>query len=143
MSGAPGPVGTLDVALAHATRLLASEPALAAEQAREILNAVPGHPGATLILGSAQRATGNSVDAIATIEALARAHPEWAAAHYELSLALASAGRGEAAVAALRRALQIKPDLADAWRLLGDHLSAMGDTPGAEAAYAAHVKASV
>jgi tetratricopeptide (TPR) repeat protein len=143
VSGAPGPVGTLDVALAHATRLLGSEPALAAEQAREILNAVPGHPGATLILGSAQRAAGNSVEAIATIEALVRAHPEWAAAHYELSLALASAGRGEAAVAALRRALQIKPDLADAWRRLGDHLSAMGDRPGAEAAYAAHVKASI
>jgi tetratricopeptide (TPR) repeat protein len=143
MSGAPEPVGTLDVALAHATRLLASEPRLAAEQAREILKTVPGHPGAMLILGSAQRAAGNSDDAIATIEALTRAHPDWAAAHYELSLALASAGRGEAAVAALRRALQIKPDLADGWRRLGDHLSAMGDTAGADAAYAAHVKASV
>lgn len=142
MSGAPEPVGTLDVALAHAARLLGSQPALAAEQASEILKAVPGHPGATLILASARRAAGSTAEAIATIEALMRAHPEWAAAHYELSLALASAGRGEAAVAALRRALQLKPDLADAWRRLGDHLSAMGDTAGAEAAYAAHVKAS-
>jgi len=142
MSGATEPVGTLDVALAHAARLLGSEPALAAEQAREILRAVPGHPGASLILGSAQRVVGDSAEAISTIEPLSRAHPEWAAAHYELSLALAAVGRGESAVAALRHALQLKPDLADGWRRLGDHLSAMGDTPGAEAAYAAHVKAS-
>jgi tetratricopeptide (TPR) repeat protein len=142
MSGAPEPVGTLDVALAHATRLLGTDPALAAEQAREILRAVPGHPGASLILGSAQRSAGDSTGAIATLEPLSRAHPEWAAAHYELSLALAAAGRGEPAVASLRRSLQLKPDLADAWRRLGDHLSAMGDAPGAEAAYAAHVKAS-
>jgi tetratricopeptide (TPR) repeat protein len=142
MSGAPEPVGTLEVAIAHAARLLGTDPALAAEQAREILNAVPGHPGATLILGSAQRAAGDGATAIATIEALTHAHPDWAAAHYEHALALAALGRGEAAVVALRRALRIKPDLADAWRRLGDHLSAIGDTPGAEAAYAAHVKAS-
>jgi tetratricopeptide (TPR) repeat protein len=142
MSGAPEPVGTLDVALAHATRLLGTQPTLAAEQAREILKAVPGNPGATLILGSAQRAAGDSAQAVATIEPLTRAHPEWAAAQYELSLALAAEGRGEAAVGALRRALRLKPDLADGWRRLGDHLSAMGDASGAEAAYAAHVRAS-
>jgi hypothetical protein len=53
MSGAPGPVGTLEVALDHATRLLEEDPALAAEQAKAILEAVPGHPTATLILAGA------------------------------------------------------------------------------------------
>jgi len=38
--------------------------------------------------------------------------------------------------------LRVAPDLADGWRLLGDHLSAMGDTSGAAAAYASHIKAS-
>jgi transposase len=35
--------------MAHATRLLDIDPALAAEQAREILNAVPNHPPALLL----------------------------------------------------------------------------------------------
>ena len=41
MSGAQEPVGTLEVALAHAKALLDSDPALAAEQASEILKVVP------------------------------------------------------------------------------------------------------
>ncbi len=108
MSGTSEPVGTLDVALAHTTRLLESNPALAVEQAGEILKVVPGHPGATLLLG----------------------------------LALAATGQGEAAVSALKRALQLNPDLPDAWRVLGDHLSAMGDSAGADAAYARHIRSS-
>ncbi len=50
--------------------------------------------------------------------------------------------RGEAAVPALRRAVQLQPDMGDAWRALGDHLTAMGDTAGADAAYAQHIRAS-
>ena len=49
------PVGTLDVALNHAARLLEKDPRLAVEQAGEILKAVPGHPHARLILGAARR----------------------------------------------------------------------------------------
>jgi tetratricopeptide (TPR) repeat protein len=142
MSGASDPVGTLDVALAHAARLLATQPALAAEQAEEILKVMPGHPAAALILGSARRATGDAAAALVTLEALSRAQPKSASVQYELALTLAALGRGEAAVAALRRALQLKPDLADAWRRLGDHLSAMGDSAGADAAYANHVRAA-
>ena len=43
MSGgaAAEPVGSVDAALAHAVRLLEREPALAAEQAAEILKAAP------------------------------------------------------------------------------------------------------
>ncbi|HEV7137778.1 MAG TPA: sulfotransferase [Steroidobacteraceae bacterium] len=64
------PVGTLDVALAHASRLLAVKPGLAAEQACEILKVVPRQPQATLILGLA-RAAGGDVDG--SIDALTRA----------------------------------------------------------------------
>jgi len=115
MSGADEPVGSLEVALEHASKLLAVDPSLAIEQAEEVLKAVPGHPQAKSIL---------------------------ATACYEHGRALGAAGQGEAAVASLRRALQVAPDLADGWRLLGDHLSAMGDTSGAAAAYASHIKAS-
>jgi tetratricopeptide (TPR) repeat protein len=108
MSGASEPVGTLEVALSHASRLLQSHPTLAAEQAAEILKVVPNHPVALLLLGQA----------------------------------LGASGQGDAAVDALRRAVQVRPDLGDAWLALGDHLTAIGDTQGADEAYARHIKCS-
>jgi len=64
------PVGTLDVALTHASRLLAVRPAAAAEQAGEILKVVPRQPQAMLILGLARAAIG---DIDGSIDALTRA----------------------------------------------------------------------
>ncbi|MGB6308220.1 MAG: hypothetical protein WBF89_10525, partial [Steroidobacteraceae bacterium] len=60
MNSASEPVGTVDVALAHAARLLDRDAALAAEQASEILKKVPGHPHARLILGAARRIAGQT-----------------------------------------------------------------------------------
>lgn len=54
--------GTVDAALAHAQRLLASMPSLAARQAHEILKAAPGHPAALLVLAVAEEA-GSTDDA--------------------------------------------------------------------------------
>src|SRR6266480_578055 len=141
-SGAAEAVGSVDVALAHAGRLLERDPALAAEQASEILKAAPGHPGATLILGIARRAGGDPAVALAVLEPLAMSQPCWAAAHYELGLTLGALGRGEEAVTALRRSVQINPDLPDAWRALADHLMAVGDDAGAETARARFLKTS-
>ena len=98
MSVAHEPTGTLEVALAHATKLLASDPALAARQAAEIRKVVPGHPPATLILAQAARARGDLPAALATLERLAATRPDWAAAHYELGLARSASGRGKAAI---------------------------------------------
>ncbi len=142
MSGAHEPVGTIEVALGHAGRLLESEPALAEEQAREILLAVPDHPLATLFLGIARRRLGDSGAALEILQALARAQPGWAPAHYELGVTLGLLRRGDEAVQSLRYAVRLKPDIGDAWRLLGDHLTAMGDREGADAAYANHIKVS-
>jgi tetratricopeptide (TPR) repeat protein len=139
---AVGPTGSLETALAHAARLLAKSPALAAEQAQEILKAVPDHPGAALMLGTARRMAGDATGAIAVLEPLSKARPEWAAPHYELGLALAAAGQGDAAVSALRCAVRLNPELGEAWRALGDHLAAIGDAPGADDAYAHHIKCS-
>ena len=126
----------------HAGRLLDRDPALAAEQATEILKVVPGHPGAVLILGIARRAGGDAATALGLLRPLAQAQPRWAAAHYELGLTLGSLGHGDEAVAALRRCVQLNPELPDAWRALADHLDASGDRVRAEQARARFLKAS-
>jgi tetratricopeptide (TPR) repeat protein len=142
MSGAREAVGTLDAALAHAERLLASDPRLAAEQAREILAVVPGHPAALLLLGTAWRNAGEAAAALEVLGPLAAAHSGWAIVHYELGLVLGMLQRGDEAVAALQRAVELAPDLADGWRALADHLTAIGDAESADAAYARHLKFS-
>jgi tetratricopeptide (TPR) repeat protein len=142
LSAGAEPVGTIEVALNHAARLLGRDPKLAADQAGEILKAVPGHPLATLLLGVAHRLGGRTENALAILEPLAHAQSNWATAQYEYALALSAASRSEAAVASLRRAVALQPDMADAWRALGDQLMNTGDAAGADAAYAQHIKAS-
>src|ERR1700722_4857070 len=142
LNSASEPVGTLDVALGHAARLLERDAALAAEQAGEILKAVPGHPHARLILGAAQRITGHPDLAVEILEPLCREQPRSAPAQLELGMALGETGRAGEALASLRRALQLKPDFADAWRLLADHLDAAGDAGGADQARARYLKAA-
>jgi predicted Zn-dependent protease len=141
-SGAAQPVGSLDVALAHALDLLEQHPSLALEQATEILKSVPEHPIATLVVGMARRRLRDIPAALAILEPLSRAQPHAGAVHYEYGLALGDAGQGEAAVSSLRRAVELSPALPGAWRTLADHLTAMGDTAGADAAYARHIKAA-
>jgi tetratricopeptide (TPR) repeat protein len=136
------PTGTLAVALSHAARLLEVRPDLAAEQASEILKSTPEHPLATLLLGAARRRNGDPIAALQVLEPLRAAHPQWALAHYELALTQGEQGMIGEAISALRRALQLKPEMADAWRALGDHLSISGDAAGADAAYAQNIKAS-
>jgi len=140
VSGKSEPVGTLEVALAHAARLLETNPALAIEQAREILTAVPGHPQARLVLGAAYRRTGRTPAALEVLEPLAQEQARAAAVHLELGVARGEAGRAHEAVAALTRATQLKPDSPDGWRLLADHLDAIGDAGGADRARARHIK---
>jgi len=142
MGEASEPVGSVEVALAHATRLLESNPVLAAEQAGEILKAVPAHPLAMLLLGVARRTGGDATGAAEALNPLVAMHPKWALAHYELALALGALERNAHAIAALQRAVTLKPDMADAWRALGDELTIAGDAAGADSAYAQNIRAS-
>jgi predicted Zn-dependent protease len=142
MNSAADPTGTIEVALAHAGRLMANNPAMALEQATEILKAAPNHPVATLLLGVAQRATGDNGAALRTLKALTDAQHRWAMAHYELGRSLGEAQQTDAAIIALRRAVELKPDMPEAWRALGDMLAIAGDATGADAAYARNIQAS-
>ena len=142
MNSAAEPTGTIDKALSHAKRLLESNPALAAEQAGEILKVVPDHPVAMLLMAVAQRMTGDVVAALTVLQRLVVLQSNWAAAHYELGVALGDAGQHEAALVALRRSVELKPDLPDAWREIADQLTLLGDKEGADSAYARHIKAS-
>ena len=52
MNAPAEPTGTVEQALAHAARMLESQPQVTAEQAAEVLKVIPGHPVATLLLAS-------------------------------------------------------------------------------------------
>ncbi len=133
----------LAAALAHADRLLGAQPALAARQAEEILRAVPLHPQALLILGSAKRRLGDVAAARAILENLARVEPVSALTAQEHGLTLAALGEDKAALAELRRAVALRPLLTGAWRAIGDLLTLAGDTEGADAAYAHHIRTAI
>jgi tetratricopeptide (TPR) repeat protein len=141
-TAAQEPSGPLQVALQHTTRLLASNPALAIEQAGEILKTVPHHPLATLLLGIAHRSVGDVGAALRALEPLSATHPRWAPAFYELGLTYLERESAEPALKALRRAVYLDPNIPDAWRIIGDQLTAQGDGQGADSAYAQHLRAS-
>ena len=139
---AQGQVGTLDVALSHASRLLEAKPALAREQADEILKIYPGHQAATLLKAAALRACGEPAAAVQWLAPLAEANPNWPGIHHELGLDLGADGQNERAIVALRRAVQLRPDLADAWRALADQYDVTGDAAAADQARARFIKAA-
>ncbi|HEX5378219.1 MAG TPA: sulfotransferase [Phenylobacterium sp.] len=130
------PTGTIEAALAHASRMLRARPDLAEQQARAILEAVPGHPAAVLMLAQARRLQGDATGALAALEPLALTQPRWAPAHLELGLARGAAGDSAGAARALMRAVDLKPDLAEAWGALADQRRLLGDAAGADAARA-------
>jgi tetratricopeptide (TPR) repeat protein len=137
------PTGSLADALGHAMRLLPRDPALAREQALAILEAVPRHPGATLILAAALRRTGDSAGALTVIAPLSRALAQAPDVQLEHGLVLLDLGRTQEAAAALRRATSLDPDLGEAWRGLSVALTVLGDMAGAQAASDRQVRASV
>jgi tetratricopeptide (TPR) repeat protein len=131
------PVGTLEVALAHASRLLATKPQAAAEQAYEILKVVPRQPQAMLILGLARSAAG---DIDGSIDALTRAvslRPDLSDAW--LALADQLRARGDAAAADRAYAHYIKAATHDP-RLMGAAAALCENRiPEAEALLRAHL----
>ena len=64
-----------------------------------------------------------------------------AANFYEVGLTLSARDDHLEAIVAFRRAVLLKPDWPDVWRVLADELRLGGDPSGADAAYAQHIKA--
>jgi tetratricopeptide (TPR) repeat protein len=133
MSDTPSPGATLEEELAQVERLIATDAALAAKQAAQILSLAPEHPDATLLLGIARRFTGDAAGSIDALKPLTRSQPDWAAAHYQFGRACGAAGRGDEAIAALRRAVELEPAMTGAWCSLADELRAAGDEAEADA----------
>jgi tetratricopeptide (TPR) repeat protein len=137
------PTGTVADALAHGRRLLADAPLQARAQAQAILEAVPDHPEAQWLLGAALRRSGDLTAARAVLERLAAEQPRSAATHYELGLTLSAEGEGKRSAAALLRAVELSPNMTEAWRALGDQMTLAGETQAADNAYAQHIRTSV
>ena len=142
-SGGSEPSGSLSTALDHAVRLLETRPALAERQALEILLVVPNNAEALLILGIATRLTGKLGESRATLEKLAASHPFWPDAHYQLGSTLTAIGLTEEAEGTLTRATELKPQMSEAWRALGDLAILRGDGEAADRYYAQQIKTSV
>jgi tetratricopeptide (TPR) repeat protein len=138
----PNTAGDLQTALQHAVALLQQDPAMAAEQAREVLEVYPEAEAAQQVLGTAWRLQGDPRRAIAILEPLAKRHPESADVLHEFGLALGAAGRGDDAIEVLEQALEAHPEHSGAWRTLGDQLSAAGAAAAAEEAFERHLALS-
>lgn len=127
---APGQPGgatvSLDAALDHAVQWLGRDPRVALAQARAIGEAVPGHPQAMLIEGQALRALGELAAARAVLARLYGEQPRSALTAFEFALVLGALGEIEPAIAALHRAVTLKPDLLPAWHALAGALRAGG-----------------
>ena len=133
---------SLDAAFAHATAMLGRDPRMALAQAQEILRAVPGHPQAVLIEGQALRLQGDLPSARAVLVRLAVEQPRSAMTAFELALVHGGLGEIEPAVAALQRAVTLKPDFLPAWHALSGALREAGREREARVADVRGVEAS-
>jgi tetratricopeptide (TPR) repeat protein len=131
---------SVDTAIAHAMDLLAQDPALAIEQARQVLDAVPGQPAARLVLGMAYNARKDFPQAIAELESLATEQSAAPAVQMELGIALAASQRTPEALAAFEKAAVLQPALPRVWLQIADLRHATGDARSADA-YLKHAQA--
>ncbi|MGK2924398.1 MAG: sulfotransferase [Lysobacterales bacterium] len=133
----------LKTALADAERLLSRDPRLAAKQAEQLLESHPGSEAARRILAAACRLHGDAARSLALLQPLAWRNTDSPGFLYEYGQSLGSMGRGDEAIAALRRAVQLEPGHAAAWRALGDQLAVAGDEAGSHEAYEQHFATSI
>jgi predicted Zn-dependent protease len=130
--------GDLQTALAHAVGLLQREPALAREQAQEILKVYPDTPKAKRILASAMRLQGQPERALEVLTPMMAAFSDSPEFLHEIAQCYGAAGRGDKAIEALRRAVSLDPKHAPAWLSLGHQLMVAGDMGGGQQAFDRH-----
>ncbi|MBV8784771.1 MAG: sulfotransferase [Gammaproteobacteria bacterium] len=119
----------------RAAALLDTDPQAAAQEAQAILKQDPGHAAARLLLAAARRSAGDPA-AAADFRALATEQPESPALQLELGRTLAAQGDADGAFAALKRAVVLQPDLAEAWHALAAQYAARASELECDRAYA-------
>jgi tetratricopeptide (TPR) repeat protein len=111
------PTGTVEVALAHARRLLDARPDAAAQQAREVLRVVPRSASAHLVMGLALARLDDPAGALEALQraaALDRDNPEIWRALADQAVAAGEAETADAAYAQLIRCSTADPVLMSA-----------------------------
>jgi len=134
--------GDLQNALRNAANLLAHDPQLAQEQAHEILKVYPDTVAARRILASAfrlQKMPQKGLDVLTPLLASQADSPEFL---HEIAQCQGGVGRGDEAIATLRKALTIEPKFAPAWDSLGHQLAVAGDEAGSRDAFQRHFELS-
>lgn len=129
-------------ALAEGEALLASAPHKALTQAEAILRQAPGYPPAEFLAARALRKMGKGKQAVARLDALARANGRVPAVLWELGQAAAEAKDTQRAIAALQAVTQLQPTVAGGWFLLARQLRKAGRTQDAWRADLSGVHAS-
>lgn len=133
----------LKIALTHAEQLLSQNPALAAQQAQEILKVHPASEVATRIWANAcrlQRDPEGSLRLLKPLLGRSAASPSF---QYEYGLTLGALGQGTEAIQALQKAVNLDARHAAAWRALGDQLAVAGDEAGSQKAFEQHFAVSI
>jgi tetratricopeptide (TPR) repeat protein len=142
-TSAQAETGKLAVALRHAGSLLVKDPALAEQQAREILKVYPNDVNGLTLLGTACRLQRKFDEASATLKKALERAPDFAMAHQEIGLTLMALDRSNDAIKALRKAVKLQEKSPLAWKALADILIAQGDKTGSRKARRQHLVATV
>jgi len=130
--------GDLQTALGNAMELLRHDPALAKEQAEEILKVYPDTPKAKWIFASALRLQGQPQRALDILTPMLPSFLDSPDFLHEIAQCYGAVGRGDDATEALRRAVSLDPKHAPAWQSLGHQLKVAGDESGSKYAFEQH-----
>lgn len=136
------PRGSVEVALKHASELLARDPALAEVQALEVLKAYPESVAATQLLANAYRLQKRPQRGLDLLTPLFAEHGQSLDFLHDIARCQGAVGLGDEAIANLRRAIEIAPDHAPVWDSLGHQLAVAGDEQGSRDAFRKHFELS-
>lgn len=128
--------------MGHARHMLAEDPRSAIIQLDEVLAVVPDYPPALLLKASAINRIDGPEASLELLAPLAAKHGQWSAVHFEHAKTLSMLKRGEAAIETLETVVALEPDHPEAWRMLADHLAAVGEQERSESAYLKHLRCS-
>jgi predicted TPR repeat methyltransferase len=98
---------------------------------RQALSLAPQDPKPRRNLGRMLLRAGRFAEAAEVLAPLAQSHPGAADVHHDLAAALAQSGRVDAAIGHFRRAVELRPDYAEAYCNLGVALEERGDVAAA------------